>query len=511
MATSIRNMPDELLVDILGKLPKKSLKKARLVCSLWSTAGAKWMFQRVYFAPRQAWMEKFTSIAANPNFVGNVQELIYDGRLFLPELGNFASYRWAFYDRAWEEFQILEDQKRYADIPERNHADEVYQRSRWNLEKIGAGKYMHRVFTKQCQEFDMNVGNSLVRYVRLLDQQEKILTQGRDFKALCKGLRFFRNISKVSAQVDFAHCSDYMPHTNDREDDYIDGHKWYDTHSEREFGLTVPPSRWCRRPESQVGGKQDQEEHIKWDVRGVQTLFRALSMHSPTLEELRLASMYYKAPTTIFELSDTDIEKARTIFRRLTSLQLHPYVTKSDDGAGYLRRRHCLELLLQGAKELRFLSSSQWYLEDDSEEVDGEDDNVTLIQKPDLTILFGKVWPHLTELILKGVCVTKRDLMSLVRCHRVTLRTLELANILLFGEVTWEDLGLEMGKLLRLHSVCVDWIDVTYTYPSWSDRDKRSLAFVRGAMQWALPDLLEIEEDHGGGSRVVGRLKAGSS
>ena len=54
------------------------------------------MFQRVYFAPRQAWIKKFTSIAANPNFVGNVQELIYDGRLFLPELGNFASYWPAF-------------------------------------------------------------------------------------------------------------------------------------------------------------------------------------------------------------------------------------------------------------------------------------------------------------------------------------------------------------------------------------------------------------------------------
>ena len=278
------------------------------------------MFQRVYFAPRQAWIKEFTSVAANPYFVGNVQELIYDGRLFLPELGNFASYWLAFCDRTWEEFDIYEGHKRYAHIAERNHADEVYQRSRWNMETIGAGKYVN----ENCQELDMNVGNSFAQYVRLLDQQEKIFTKGRDFKALCEGLKSFRNISKVSALVDFAHFSDYMLATNDPQDDYTDGHEWYNTRSESEFGLTVPPSSWCRWPQSQDGGDQDQDKHIKWDVRGVQNLFRALSMHCPNLKQLRIGSWYYKAPMTIFQLPDTDIEKARTMFRCLTTLQLHP-------------------------------------------------------------------------------------------------------------------------------------------------------------------------------------------
>ena len=507
MATSIRNMPDELLVDILGKLPKKSLKSARLVCSLWSTAGAKRMFQRVYFAPRQVWMEKFASIAANPNFVGNVQELIYDGRLFLPELGDFASYWSAFCSRAVEEFDVYEDHLRNGS-DDGSHAIKVYQNSMWNFDSIGGGKYLERVTGNDCREFYMNVANSLVRYTRHLDRQENILRQGRDFKALCEGFKSFPNISKVGVLVDFAHFSDYRPHTNNRLDDYIDCHKWYNTLSELEFGLTVPPSRWCRRPYSQDGGEQDQEEHIKWDVRGVHNLFRALSMHCPTLKELRIASMSYKAPMTIFQLSETDMEKARTMFRCLTTLQLHPYVTKSDDGAEYLRQRHCLEHSLQEAKELRFLSSSQWFLEDDSEESDAADDNLTLVRQPDFTLLLGKVWPHLTGLILKGACVTKSDILSLVRVHRVTLRTLGLENISLLDEVTWEDLGLEVGKILRLHSVCVDGIGCTCTCYSWSSTDKRGLAFVRGAMQWALPDLLEIKEDYG---RVVGTLKAGSS
>ena len=507
MATSIQNMPDELLVDIFGKLPKKSLKNARLVCSLWSTAGAKWMFQRVYFAPRQAWMEKFARIAANPNFVGNVQELIYDGRLFLPELGNFAFYWSAFCSRAVEEFDLYEDHIRNF-FGVSTYATKVYQDSMWNMETMGAGKYLERVVRNDCREFCNVVADSLVRYVRHLDRQEDILNQGRDFKALCEGLKRFRNISKVSALVDFAHFSDYLPDKNDPQDDYIDGHNWYNTSSERELGLTVPPSRWCRRPQSQDGGDQDRDEHIKWDVRGVQNLFRALSMHCPTLKELCIGSMYYKAPMTIFQLSDTDIEKARTMFHCLTSLQLHPYVTKSDNGVEYSRQRHCLELFLQKAKELRFLSSSQWYLEDDSEESDAGDNSLTLNRPPDFALLLGKKWPHLTELILKGACVTTSDITSLVRVHRVTLRTLGLEKISLLDAVTWEDLGLEVGKILRLHSVCVDGIDCTSTFSTWSNTDKRGLAFVHAVMQWALPDLLEIKEHYG---KVMGRLKAGSS
>ena len=470
------------------------------------------MFQRVYFAPRQAWIKEFTSIAANPNFVGNVQEVIYDGRLFLPELGNFASYWSAFCSRAMEEFDLYQDHARNSlDDWHSHYAIKAYQNSIWNVDSIGGGRYLERVIGNDCREFYMNVANSLVRYVRHLDRQENILRQGRDFQALCEGLKSFRNISKVSALVDFEHFSNYMPPRNESQDDCTDSHVWYNTRSESEFGLTVPPSRWCRRPQSQDGGEQDQDEHIKWDVRGVQNLFRALSMNCPNLKELHIGSWCYKAPLTIFQLSDTDIEKARTMFRCLTTLQFHPYVTKSDDGVEYLRQRHCLELSLQEAKELRFLSSSRCFLEDDSEGSNAGGDNSALNQQPDFAMLLGQVWSHLTDLTLTGACVTKRDMISLVRVHRVTLRTLRLEEISLLDEATWEDLGLETGKILRLHAVSVyGLVDCTGTFPRWLDPDKRGLAFVRGAMQWALPDVLEIEQDYRYGS-VIGRLKAGSS
>lgn len=305
MATATRNLPEELLVEILGKLPKKDLKTARLACTLWSIAGAKWMFQRVYFAPRKASIKSFTEIAANPTFARNVKELIYDGRLFLPRLGDPESYRNAFRARMIEEFDVYEDHTRNSFICSGIEvADEVYQGSIWNMEILGAAENMKMVFavTKipagDGKEFYTNVANSFVRYARLLDQQESILKQGRDFKALCKGLKSFRNISKVGALVDFAPYSNYGLRTGDQDDqEYIDCHEWYNSRSKLEFGLTVPPSLWCRRPYTQDGGEQDQEEDIKWDVRGVQRLLRAISTHCPRLKELRIASMDYKAPT----------------------------------------------------------------------------------------------------------------------------------------------------------------------------------------------------------------------
>lgn len=175
MATTIRNIPDELLVDILGKVPKTDLKQARLACTLWSTARAKWMFQQVYFALRKAPLKTFAGIAANPALSRNLKELIYDGRLFLPELGNFASYCSAFRARVVEESDIYEDHTRNSlGNGACEFADEAYRGSIWNMEVLGAGKYMERIVAGDSVDYYRNVANSLVRYALLLDHQESI-------------------------------------------------------------------------------------------------------------------------------------------------------------------------------------------------------------------------------------------------------------------------------------------------------------------------------------------------
>ena len=154
MATTIRNLPDELLVEMLGKLPKKDLKSARLVCTLWSTAGAQWMFERVYFAPRKTSMKLFTYIAANPAFARNVKELVYDGRLFLPELGTFPSYYSAFHARMLEEVNVCGDYVRNClVVDEANFAYDMYQDSVWNMETLGTSHERKRVCSFNFSRF----------------------------------------------------------------------------------------------------------------------------------------------------------------------------------------------------------------------------------------------------------------------------------------------------------------------------------------------------------------------
>lgn len=506
MAITIRNIPDELLVEILGKLPKKDLKNARLACTLWSTAGAKWLFQRVFFAPREAPIQTFTEIAANPAFALNVKELMYDGRLFLPELGNGASYWAAFGARMVEELDIYEENVN--GIADPDFAYEVYQDSIWNVEKLGAGENMKNIVANDCEEYCINVVDSLVRYECLLDQQERILKNGADFEALRDGLTSFRNIIKVGAFVGFAHHSDY----HFRTDDTREG--WYSSRSKLEFGLTVPPSQWCRWPDTQEG--MDREERIKWDVRGVHALCRVIATHCPSLKELHIGSVLDKAPLTIFELSDPDVEKFRMIARRLRTLELHPYVRKNDDCTEYARQRYCLEVLLQEAKELRMLSSSTWFLDEDPEESEESDDgngDHVWSDRIDYGMFCGKVWPHLTKISLVSdgrARVRVGDLMSIIRAHKGSLRELSLTGISLLGKEGWEHFGREMGQILELHYLEVYALHDSITGDPYGPglRGEQLLALVRDMMQWALPDLLEIEEKY---STVTGKLKAGSS
>ena len=359
MATTIWNLPDELLIETLGKLVKKDLKSARLVCNLWSTAGAKWMFQRVYFAPRETSMKLFTNIAANPTFARSVKELIYDGRLFLPQLGTYASYYSAFCARVEEEVDLCEDRvRKCSSSREANFAEEVYQDSIWNRGIFGRAVGMTPRDASDLENFRADARNSLARYARLLQQQEKIFTKGKDLKALNEGLNSFRNITKVDVVVDFAHYLEYDPDAGLRDDQYMKHHQWYSSRSYTEIGFAVPPSQWSPETHPYIYGQLQWWEDSKWDVRGVHNLFRAISTHCQGLKELHLGSMRHKAPMTIFQLSDFAIERIAAVARDLTILRVYPYVMADDDGSECAKQRHCLRRLLQEAKGLRNLSSS---------------------------------------------------------------------------------------------------------------------------------------------------------
>ena len=193
MAPQFLDLSDELLVQVLGYLPKSHLKSARLSCTRCGRIGAEWLFQRVYFAPRQAAIDTFLSISANPTFAKNVTELVYDGRLFVSEFRLYNSYNEAFDDFL------------------RSSNGDV------NFKDVVNRDTYHEVLAK-----------SLVRYKSLYDQQQRILQDYKDYEALLTGLNNFPNITTVTALGVFLQSDQ----------------RWYDRRSRLELAESIPPERW---------------------------------------------------------------------------------------------------------------------------------------------------------------------------------------------------------------------------------------------------------------------------
>lgn len=365
----------------------------------------------------------------------------------------------------------------------------------------------------------MNVANSLVRYARLLDQQEMILKKGADFKALCEGLVSFRNIRKICARVDFNNGDfnqDFRYHnhpceigTSVQDDSYADTHDWYSRRSNSEFGLTVPPAKWYPWLWFVDREYRFKMEFRVSDVRGMQSLFRAISEHCPRLEKLRIGSVGSQAPMTVFQMIGTDTERLRNTFRCLTTLKLHLKITKTKYGPEYENLHHCLDLVLREAKNLRSLSLSGYYPD---EELD-DPHTGPMFLKPShcfgFDLLLGKQRPHLTKLSLKKAWVDAESLISILRAHRVSLRDLRLVDLALGDDESWEHLTKEMGQFLRLDCVQVYRLtddEFGVKIGRWL-REDLGPVLVRHIMQWVSPSLLEIEERNG---QAIGKVQVGA-
>lgn len=92
-ANEIGRLPVEILKEIHKLLP--CVKSARLTCKQWAAVGSHYLFRRVYFAPRCEVMNHFTAITQNKVFAHNIEELVYDARLFWARFEKINMYRTA--------------------------------------------------------------------------------------------------------------------------------------------------------------------------------------------------------------------------------------------------------------------------------------------------------------------------------------------------------------------------------------------------------------------------------
>ena len=310
MSFHLQSLPEELIIQVLGYLPKFDIKSARLTCSQIARTGAQWLFQRIYFAPRKSAIETFLNISSNPVFAWTVTELVYDGRLFLPELANYKSYKQAF-----DDFRVHVDLR----VSHVNVASVV-----WRFP--GAPDYHE------------SLANSLASYTRYLEQQRGLFEKQDDYQALCAGLKNLPNISTVIVLDNFSECNGYVPLRTD-------DHSWYHRRSQCEIALAVRPSSWYPSMSS----------IDKCDVRGIQHLIRALSQHGNHVVQLHIASETWSAPLSIFG-NQYFCDDAYRMVRRLELLKVHLFTNEIYSAVELSEQGECLNSTLSEAKNLRCLA-----------------------------------------------------------------------------------------------------------------------------------------------------------
>ncbi len=435
MAPQLQDLPDELLVDILGYLPKSDLKSARLTCARYGHIGAQWLFQRVYFAPHMTAMDTFLNISANPSFARTVTELVYDARLFLLERTTYQPYKRAF-DAYWEDHAQNENAR---------------EGDGSNMD-VDVNSAIHHEY----------LANSLVNYTRLFDQQQSIFENQKDYEALLLGFKNFPNITTVIVLDIFSEGRDSVPL---RRDD----HSWYHQCSERQSHMPIKPSSW-----RQDTFDENAYQH-KWNVSGILNLIRAVSKQGQNVKELHIASETSSAPTTIFEMGDDLYNGACTMAQRLTSLKMDLHLFDWDLEKERLEQYHYLQVFLSEAKELRCLAISG---------------------RVQAHVLMDKYWPHLETLHLGNIALNAKELKAITHAHKRALRELTLRNLYIVGEEGWSDAAKEIGKYLRLRRVSVldvcDEVTREETESPYLD-DETNLAVARSFMQ-SIPRTTLLDE-----------------
>lgn len=412
MSPQLHRLSYELVAEVLSWLPKSDLKSARLTCARLGRIGAQWLFQRVYFAPRQSAIETFLNVSSNPEFARNVTELVYDGRLFLKELTDYGSYKAAYFNAC----QLNEDID--FNIVEKAAMGEPPRF--WLRDTVDEDYEDHH--DDSHDDYHDNLVDTLVGYTHLFNEQQQIIRDKRDYEALCAGLQNLPNITAVLVLDNFFQCEDWIPVK-------IDDHPWYHEQSQRETAVPIPPSSWYGHGFNEELGVY--EEVGDWDFRGIQNLIRAVSEHGHQVFGLNIGSERSKAPGSIFAMSQDVWAHGCRMAQRLQFLKMDfcCFCCLLHDG-----QENRLGPFLSEAKQLRLLA------------INGH-------MNPNF--LMNNSWPHLETLILADISLWADQLRAITQTYKGTLREIKFRFVTLFGNEEFADVAKEVGIDLRLRRVFI--------------------------------------------------------
>ena len=277
-ATLIHRLPDEISVQIFSSLLKRDVKEARLTCTRWANVGAQWLFERVYVAPRRSAMKDLASIAADQRFSLSVKELIYDARLFLPQMTHPSRYRAAYDEELdWNEYLINQ-----------------------RIESLQDNSYV----------------NSLYDYTCLLEEQRTLLRDWDEQADLAKSMRAFSNATRVIVSDNF------------RENRLIhDDLGWYELRSSSHFRRALGPAfSHDMHVSYSVLGDDDQNDFNAFDfcreARGVRHFLSAVGSQCNKVKSLQIGTEVSYDPLVRFTMFE-GCEGIKSMMRKLTYLKFY--------------------------------------------------------------------------------------------------------------------------------------------------------------------------------------------
>ena len=256
-----------------------------------------------------------------------------------------------------------------------------------------------------------------------------------DYKALCAGLKFLPNVTKIIVI--------------DKISEFHDHHSCYHERSQCEIAVPFLPSSW------------ELQEGYKWDVRGIQHLIRAVSQHGNHVVQLHMASGISCVPIPIFGMDRGLYDDACRMVRRLDLLEVHLYAPLSYTLAELREQKDRLSFILSEAKNLRCLALSGDGIES--------------------TLLKNMVWPHLESLSLRQISLRSDDLKPIIKAHKDTLRKVSLREVSMSGVKGLADIIRQDGKYLSLRQLTLHKASVDVTRAMTDD------AYLKDELRMAVP------------------------
>lgn len=428
MKRTIEDLPIEVLCDIFQQLDLKSRKNARQVRRRWGQAGARRLYHRVYFAPNYRIMEVFDNITSEPAFANGVTELVYDARMF-----------WRYWTKPGAHYGA---HIKYNDSENRTELDEESPSFR-DIMKVLERSVVLETGPSGIRRNHLHRANkSRHRYEQLFAEQTYILDSKLDLGMLCQGLQMLPGLKTVSILYDFDRRSEIM-------NLHVPASPWYRVWSSAIWEDTLPPLSWplyweITREPSYVDfddGLPNLFVDYPWDWRGIANLFRAISPHGSRIRHLQCGSQYSAVP--LYILNDSSIaSNFQSVATNLEFLKFNCEVVRprnDQDVLGLEVATLALSVILAKAQKLTALSVS------------------TYMPPPVWQRTFGAhTWPGLSVLELSEMNVDLDMLKAICQRNKDTLQDLRLQNIHLACpnlNVSWQDVGRELGSFLRLRRI----------------------------------------------------------